>query len=162
MTNLSTCLLLIILFAFATNARSQEYSIYVSDAGNYDQPPWQILKFDENGQNGEVFINDHLAWPQDILFLEEDTVVLVSNLNTGQILRFHANTGAYMNVFAGSIGGPTSMKIGDDGLLYVLQWVGNGKVKRYQLDGTFVDDFTETGVVSSIGIHWDTQGNLYV
>ena len=36
---------------------------------------------------------------------------------------------------------------------------GNGKVKRYELDGTFVDDFTSVGVSQSIGIDWDSNGN---
>jgi hypothetical protein len=43
-----------------------------------------------------------------------------------------------------------------------LQWSGNGKVRRYQLDGTFVDEFTSVGVAQSIGIDWDRDGNLYV
>ena len=84
-------------------------------------PPWQILKFDANGENGQVFIDDHLAWPQDIVFLEDQNVVLISNLNTSEILRFNATTGQFMNTFASNIGGPTRMKIGSDSLLYVLQ-----------------------------------------
>ncbi len=141
---------------------SQDLKMYVSDAGNFDQPPWQILKFDVDGSNGEVFISDHLDWPQDIVFLENDTVVLISNLNSGEILRFNANTGDYINIFATGIGGPTRMKIGADSLLYVLQWDGNGKVWRYQLDGSFVDEFTAIGVGTSIGLDWDNAGNLYV
>jgi hypothetical protein len=35
-------------------------------------------------------------------------------------------------------------------------------VLRYQLDGTFVDEFTSVGVSQSIGLDWDSQGNLYV
>ena len=141
---------------------AQNPSIYVSDAGNFNLPPWQILKFDANGENGKVFIADHLAWPQDILFLEPDNVVLISNLNTGEILRFDASTGDYIDKFATGIGGPTRMKIGTDGLLYVLQWSGNGKVWRYHTDGTFVDQFTSVGVSASIGLDWDNEGNLYV
>ena len=47
--------------------------IYVSDAGNFNKPPWQILKYDENGQNSKVFISEDqgLDWPQDIVFLED-------------------------------------------------------------------------------------------
>jgi hypothetical protein len=47
-------------------------------------------------------------------------------------------------------------------LLYVLQWSGSGKVRRYELDGTFVDEFTSVGVTQSIGIDWDNAGNLYI
>lgn len=136
--------------------------IYVSDAGNFNNPPWQILIYDENGENPRVFTNDRVAWPQDILILEDQEVVLVSNLNTGTITKYDVKTGGFISNFATGIGGPTRMKIGPDNLLYVLQWSGSGLVKRYQLDGAFVDDFTSVGITQSIGMDWDTEGNLYV
>ncbi len=141
---------------------SQAYDIYVSDAGNFNNPPWQILKYDSNGENATTFISSNLNWPQDILFLEDSSIVLISNLGTNNISRYHATTGAYINDFATGISGPTRFKVGRDGLLYVLQWSGNGSVKRYQMDGTYVDDFTSIGVPQSIGMDWDSGGNLYV
>ena len=67
---LKSLLLLITTFILLTAsiAFCQNLEIYVSDAGNFSSPPWQILKFDENGENPEVFINTNLAWPQDIRF----------------------------------------------------------------------------------------------
>ncbi|MFN0173139.1 MAG: T9SS type A sorting domain-containing protein [Saprospiraceae bacterium] len=147
---------------FLAPLTAQNYSIYVSDAGNFSNPPWQILKFDANGQNGQVLVNQNLAWPQDIFFLENENTMLVSNLNNGRITKFNASSGAHLGEFATGIGGPTRMKLGSDSLLYVLQWQGNGKVKRYNLSGTFVGDFTASGVPASIGLDWDTAGNLYV
>jgi hypothetical protein len=82
-------LLLCVLLPLAT-ASAQQRAIYVSDAGNFQNPPWQILKFDEDGGNPEVFITQNLAWPQDILFLEEAGTVLISNLNSGRIDRYNA------------------------------------------------------------------------
>jgi len=157
-------LLLIILLTLVISSKifSQDLEIYVSDARNFSSGPWQILKFDENGENPEVFIDDQLAWPQDIVFLENQQVVLISNLNSGRITKHNSTTGAYIDDFATGIGGPTRMKIGSDSLLYILQWTGNGKVHRYQLDGTFVDEFTSMGVPQSIGLDWDSDGNLYV
>lgn len=150
------CLLLLAGGAFGQNGE-----VFVSDAGNFNSPPWQILRFDENGQNPQVFTNQQLGWPQDIVFLQDGTVI-VSNLNSGRITRYDADSGAYIDDFATGIGGPTRMRIGADGLLYVLQWQGNGRVWRYQPDGSFVDEFTSTGVSQSIGLDWDSQGNLYV
>jgi len=147
---------------WASNAFGQDYDIYVSDAGNFAQPPWQILKFDKNGENPEVFITENLNWPQDILFLENTNTVLVSNFNSGRIDRYHAETGQFIEIFAANLGAPTRMKIGPDGLLYVLQWSGNGRVARFKLDGTFVDHFTNSAVFQSIGLDWDSAGNLYV
>jgi len=109
-----------------------------------------------------VFIDQSLAWPQDIVFLEDAGTVLVSNLNSGRIDRYDAETGDFIDIFAGGIGGPTRMKIGQDGLLYVLQWSGTGRVRRYQLDGTPMTDFTTVGVPQSIGLDWDSDGALYV
>jgi hypothetical protein len=140
---------------------SQITEIYVSDANNFN-PPYKILKYDENGENPETFIDTFLAWPQDIVFLEDQGVVLISNFNTGTITRYNSSTGDYINNFATGIGGPTRMKIGKDSLLYVLQWLGNGTVRRYQLDGTFVGEFTSVSVSQSIGIDWDSSGNMYV
>ncbi len=156
---------LVSIFSFMLIANSllaQNYEVYISDAGNFNQPPWQILKFDENGENGTVFTNENLNWPQDILFQEDSNRVLISNLGTGKISRHNATTGAYIDDFATGINGPTRMKLGPDGLLYVLQWQSNGKVLRYNMDGTFVDEFTDIGVLNSIGLDWDTAGNLYV
>ena len=155
---LSTVLILIV----SIGLNAQDYNIYVSDAGNFNNPPWQILKFDQNGQNPTVFIDDQLAWPQDILFLEDHGTVLISNLNTNKITRHNATTGNYINDFATGISGPTRIKIGPDSLLYVLQWSGTGKVKRYDLSGNFLGDFTAVGVSQSIGLDWDSDGNLYV
>ncbi len=155
-------LLLFLSILFLTNIHSQTIEIYVSDGGNFNLEPWQILKSDETGENVETFITEELGWPQDILFLEDQNILLVSNLNTGKITKYNIDDGTYVGDFATGIDGPTRMKIGSDSLLYVLQWQGNGKVKRYQLDGTFVDDFTNSGVSQSIGIDWDLAGNLYV
>ena len=143
-------------------AYAQNFDVYVVDAGNFSQPPWQILKYDRDGENPEVFINQNLDWPHDLLFLEEQGIALVSNFNSGNIERFDAETGQYIGTFATQIPGPTRMKIGPDGLLYVLSASANARVKRYQLDGTFVDDFTSISLPRSLGLDWDARGYLYV
>lgn len=147
---------------FAISSFAQIEGIYVSDAGNFNLPPWQIIKYDEDGQNPSQFIGTNLNWPQDILFLEDSNVVLISNFGTNKINRHNASNGAYINDFATDLMAPTRMKIGSDGTLYVLQWNGTGRVKRYALDGTSLGDFTTVEVPQSIGLAWDTSGNLYV
>ncbi len=141
---------------------AQEYEIYVCDAGGFNNPPWKIMRFDENGDNPETLDDTNVSWPQDILILEDDDIFLTSSLNTGLITRHEIGTGNFINNFATVAGGPTRMKIGPDGFIYVLQWQGNGTVLRYQTDGTFEDEFTTVGVSNSIGIDWDASGNLYV
>lgn len=137
--------------------------IFVCDAADFNNGPFKIIRYDEEGQNPEVFIEDNLSWPQDILFLEDQQVVLISNLSSGRITKYDANTGSYVGNFATNIGGPTRMKIGSDELLYVLQWQGGDeKVLRFELDGTALGPFTSVPVKESIGFDWDSNGNLYV
>lgn len=157
-------LLIILLWLGSTwgVVHGQNFEVYVSDAANFTTGPWKILKFGQDGENGEVFTDQELAWPQDIVFLDHRNSVIVSNLNTNKITEYNAETGEYIGDFATGIGGPTRMKIGQDSLLYVLQWSGNGRVLRYDLNGNFVDTFTDTNVTNSIGLDWDSTGNLYV
>ncbi len=147
---------------FTVPAASQQTFIYVSDAGNFDKGPWKILQYDEKGESPLEYITDGLAWPQDILFIEEKNEVWISNLSSGNINRYNAETGELIGLFANVSGGPTRIKIGKDNLLYVLQWSGNGKVLRYSLEGSFIDEFTDVGVYRSIGMDWDAENNLYV
>jgi sugar lactone lactonase YvrE len=162
MTTKLFCLAILLTMGIPYHFQAQNLKMYISDAGNFNLPPWQILKFDLDGSNGKVFIADHLDWPQDILFLEKENIVLISNLNSGEILRFNATTGDFINAFATGLSGPTRMKIGPDSLLYVLQWTGGGRVQRYHLDGSFASQFSSIGVNNSIGLDWDISGNLYV
>lgn len=136
--------------------------IFVSEVENLNDPPWKILRYFADGSYSEVFTDQNLAWPQDIVVLEDQEVVLVSNLNTGRITKYDLNTGNYIENFATGIGQPTRIKIGADNLLYVLQWSGDGLVRRYNLDGGFVDSFTSVAIPQSIGMDWDADGNLYV
>jgi len=160
---------LTLILSFLCFTISGQNFIYVSDAGNFDSPPWQIVRYDMDGENPVLFIDqdfydeEGLGWPQDILFLEDRDEVLVSNLIGNKITIHDPATGEYLGDFATITGQPTRMKIGPDDLIYVLQWSTSiNKVLRYQKDGTFVDEFTSIGVSTSIGLDWDTSGNLYV
>lgn len=154
--------LLIALLSFGCLQGAKAFEIFVSDAGNFNAPPWQILRFAEDGSNPEVFTDQQLGWPQDILFLPGRQEVLISNLSTSRINRHHADTGDYIDVFDQTIDQPTRLAIGPDGLIYALQWSGSGRVKRYQADGTALGDFTTVGVTQAIGLDWDLDGHLYV
>ena len=160
-------LLLICALLICGAIMGQSRYIYVSDAGGFNVEPWQVLRYDEDGSNPQVFIDNQffvdnsVGWPQDILFLEDQEVVLISCLVGGRITKHNATTGAYLEDFATVAGGPTRMKIGADGYIYVLQWSNtDNKVLRFEQDGTFVDEFTSVGVSQSIGLDWDSDGFL--
>jgi WD40 repeat protein len=155
------------LLCIVLTAGSQTQAVYVSDAGGFSTSgDWQIAKFDINGTYEGALVQeaDGLVWPQDMIFLDNEQAVLISNLGAAGIISKHDwSTGALIENFAEGLGGPTRMKIGPDGLLYVLQWSNtDNKVLRFELDGTFVDEFTSVGVIQSIGIDWDATGDLYV
>lgn len=155
---------LLIILSISLNA--QNLAVYVSDAANFNSGPYQIAKFDETGnyEGALITAEDGIVWPQDIVFLDSEEAVLISNLAAaGVISKHHWATGNFEENFAEGLGGPTRMKVGPDGLLYVLQWSNTvNKVLRYELDGTFVDEFSEIGIGQSIGIDWDASGDLYI
>lgn len=151
---------LCLIFSFSSIA---QYEVYVT-TGNGPAAS-SVKKYDPSGNYLGDFISpgsSPLNWPQDIVFIENDAVALVSGLNNNAIFRYDGVTGALIDTFASNISGPTRMKIGADGYLYVLEWSGGSRVMRYDLTGNFVDTFTNIAVSNSIGLDWDTTGNLYV
>lgn len=161
-------LVVLMTLTFEFSAQNTHY-IYVSDAGGFTSQPWQILRYDLDGTNPQVFISNQdfvangVGWPQDILFLEDQNVVLISCLVGNKITKHDADSGAYIDDFATIPGGPTRMKIGTDDLIYVLQWSAtNNKVLRFQQDGTALGEYTDVGVARSIGMDWDNAGNMYI
>ena len=167
MKNLTQKVLFSIVFLFATGSlSSQDVGVYVSDAGNFSNPPWFVWQFTETGDTPVQLLDetDGIVWPEDILFLDDDNTVLVSSLSSDGIIQiYNAETWEFIGNFAEGINGPTRMEIGPDGYVYVLQWYsGDNKVLRYETDGTFVDEFTDIGIPAGIGLDWDDSGNLYV
>ena len=154
--------LFLIAFGLAFCQLSSAYEIFVSDAGGFNSPPWQILRYAEDGSNPEVFIDSQLGWPQDILFVPGTEQVLISNLTTSRINRHNADSGEFIDIFDQTITQPTRMAIGPDGLIYALQWSGDGLVRQYQTDGTALGNFTSVGISQAIGLDWDADGDLYV
>lgn len=137
--------------------------IYVSYARANGGPPYQIVKYDDDGMNPEILANNDLFWPQDLLFLENQPpyLLVVSRYQAG--IQFKR---PYRSGFSGGFGyelsEPSRVKLGVDGLLYVLQWSGRANVVRYSTTGEFIDDFTEIGIPQASGLDWDNNGNLYV
>ncbi len=143
-------------------ALAEETFLYIVDVGPNRGAPWQVLRANADGSNPQVFIDSELNRPQDILFLENRGTAIVSNLGSGRITEYDADTGDYVGDWASGIGAPTRLAFGPDGYIYVLQWQGNGRVLRYERDGSLVDEFTTVAVSNAIGLDWDADGNLYV
>jgi streptogramin lyase len=86
--------------------------------------------------------------------------LLVASSDTGQVLRYDENTGAFLGVFA-TTPDPASMAIGLDNNLYI--GLGNGRdiIQRFNgQTGAFIDTFIKA--VSPSGLAFGPDGNLYV
>lgn len=95
------------------------------------------------------------------------TDLFVSDYTSGQILRYDADTGAFLGVFASSsqLIGPVTLTFGPDGNLYVAGEI-SGNVTRFDgQTGAFIDTFIPngpSGVTSGHGLTFGPDGNLYV
>lgn len=143
------------------NLPAQDFEIFVSSSSES-----AIKQYDQDGTYLRDFITANsggLIRPQDIVFLEDNTVIVSGILNT-EIKQYDAGNGDFIGNFTSgfSLNQPTRMAVRDN-LLYVTQWANtNNKVVRFDLNGNFVDEFTSIGIPQSIGIDWDAAGNLYI
>jgi hypothetical protein len=90
----------------------------------------------------------------------------VSSPGSNQVLKYNAQTGAFVGVGAGgaNVSAPKDVKFGSDGLVYVLS-ANNNRIFRYTAGGTYVDDFVPAGSGGMISPHrmaFGPDGDLYV
>jgi DNA-binding beta-propeller fold protein YncE len=106
-----------------------------------------------------------LTTPQGICFDSSQTYLYVASSGTNQVLKYNAQTGAYVGVAdASSLSSPQDVKVGPDGLLYVLS-AGNNRIERFNTSGTYVDDYVlagSGGMVSPYRMAFGPDGDLYV
>ncbi len=97
-----------------------------------------------------------------------DQYLLVSNRESGAILRYNANTGAFVNVLvpAGSGGMHSSfgMTLGPDGNLYVASDLGDNRVLKFNSSsGEYLGMFASLpGTSDTYDLVFGPDGNLYV
>lgn len=105
--------------------------------------------------SGGLSTTDGLAWGAD-------RNLYVSSSDTGQVLRFHGRTGAFLGVFADGINGAGNLQFGPDGLLYVCE-KGSGRVLRFDPEtGDLIDVFVQGAELSTpVGLAW-RDGVLFV
>jgi DNA-binding beta-propeller fold protein YncE len=106
-----------------------------------------------------------LTTPAGICFDPSQTYLYVASAGTNQILKYNAQTGAYVGMAAAAgLSNPQDVKVGPDGLLYVLS-AGNNRIERFNTSGTYVDDYVPAGsggMVSPYRMAFGPDGDLYV
>lgn len=156
-------LLISVLFIlFLIDSHSQyEYEVFVSDRDNS-----AVKRYDINGNFIDNFITSGsggLSYTEDILF-HPDGSILVTGVGNSTIKKYDGTTGAYLGNFSSgfTLTDPSKMSLGPDSLIYVTQWAGTLNVVRFNLDGSFVDEFTSVSVANGLDHFWDADTNFYI
>jgi DNA-binding beta-propeller fold protein YncE len=127
-----------------------------------------VVKYDTNGNPVGTYIpagSGGLSLPEGIAFDPSGTYLYVASSGTNQVLKYNANTGAFVGVGASSgLASPHYVSIGVDGLMYVSSG-GNNRILRFMENGTYVDDLVPAGSGGLGDPHWmafGPNGDLYV
>lgn len=156
-----SCLILALLLAVSGVAQT-EIEVFVSSRGTN-----AVKKYDVNGNYLGNFISPGsggLVATEDILFHPDGTILVTGAGNTA-IKRYHGKSGQYLGDFSSgyALETPSKMSMGWDSLIYVTQWgTIKNKVVRFDLDGNFVDEFTQIPAPNGLGHFWDADKNFYI
>lgn len=98
--------------------------------------------------------------------VEKKVTLLVNSFHTNQVLRYNAETGAFIEVFVSEgLNGPNYLIFGPDGDLYISNH-GADSVGRYDgQTGKFMDVFVTEGgggLVTPASLVFGPDGHLYV
>jgi DNA-binding beta-propeller fold protein YncE len=86
-----------------------------------------------------------MSLPEGITFDPSGSYLYVASTGSNQILKYNAQTGAYVGVAASTgVSGPKGVKFGPDGLMYVAS-ASNNRILRFTASGTYVDDYVPAG-----------------
>lgn len=137
------------------------YEVLVNSRGTnaifrYDPEGTFLGEFVASGDGG-------LISPEDVLF-HPDGTILVSGFGNLAIKRYDQD-GSFLGDFSAGyeLASPSKMSFGPDDRIYVTQWDDvQDAIARFELDGTFVDEFTSVGAPKGLGHYWDDEGRLVV
>ena len=147
-------------FAFDPSGR-----LYVSSS-NTDE----VLRYSSDGTFEDVFVGPNsggLDGPKDVQFSTDGKYLYVSSFLTGEILRYDAHDGKFIDNFVSSHDGkimdPAFAVFGPDDNLYVSS---DNRILRFDgSTGLFINDFVmrgSGGLNLSSGFAFDPSGRLYV
>ena len=106
-----------------------------------------------------------LAWPEGLTFDSNGSHLYVTSTGTNQVLKYNAQTGAYVGVGASTgLSAPKGVKFGADSLMYITSG-GNNRILRYTASGAYVDDYVPAGsggMTNPSRLTFGPDGDLYV
>ncbi len=142
-------------------------TIYVADAGLA-----AIVAFDAEGRVKSVIGGGELTNPTDSVLSADGTKLYVADSKAHQIVVFDPTSGRKISTLGrpgdeeGEFGFPTSLALGPDGTLYVVDQI-NSRVQLFSEDGEYVDQLGGLGVgfgnlVRPKDVAVDEVGFIYV
>ena len=106
-----------------------------------------------------------LSWPEAMTFDSTGTYLYVASTGSNQILKYSAQTGAYVGIGASTgLSAPKDVKFGADGLMYVTSG-GNDRLVRFTAGGAYIDDYVPPGsggMDNPSRLAFGADGNIYV
>jgi DNA-binding beta-propeller fold protein YncE len=106
-----------------------------------------------------------LNLPQGIAFDPSGQYLYVASTGgPDEVLKYNAQTGAYVGPATSGLNWPTNVKFGTDGLMYVLD-TGANRIERFTESGSYVDDYVPVGSADLSVWTWmnfGPNGDLYV
>jgi sugar lactone lactonase YvrE len=147
---------------------SPSYMTFGPDGNLYVASSNGVLRY--NGTTGAflgIFVangSGGLSGATGIAFDPSGSYFYVGSFGSGQVLKYNAQSGAYVGVAASGLSKPKDVKFGADGLLCVLD-AGTNRIERFTENGIYVDDFVPVGSGGMNHPQWMTfgpNGDLYV
>jgi DNA-binding beta-propeller fold protein YncE len=136
--------------------RRSDGSFLVASAGND-----RVLRYSAEGAFIEVFISNHAAgvpadmldYPVDLVLGPDDFLYVTSQLNN-RIVRFDAETGAFVSIFAegGPMNGPSGLSFHPNGDAYVANRFSNNVLRYRGSDGALVEGFAAGSLAQPFGV----------
>ena len=137
--------------------------LYVTGRNSFN-----VVRYDATGAPVGTYVasgSGGLSWPEGLTFDPTGSFLLVASTGSNQVLKFNAQTGAFLGVGASAgLSGPHDVKFGADGLMYVTSG-GNNRVMRFTASGTYVDDYVPAGsggMTNPNRMAFGPDGDLYM
>jgi len=103
-----------------------------------------------DGEFTEVFSSISTDTFPTFMIIGPDGNLYVSSFLTGEILRYNADSGAFIDVFVtaflGGLIGPDGLAFGPDGNLYVASQLTHEVLRYHGTTGAFLDSYVTTGL----------------
>jgi hypothetical protein len=151
------------LLLLVANTAANNIVAYAQVSGQY------LGEFISAGTGGLDHPDTMVIGPDGRLYISSGTIQSGTPQGNSAILRFDAETGAFLGVFAsgGDLFRPYGMAFGPDGHLYVASFLTDQILRYHSITGAFVDEFARGngqsgGLNGPNGLAFGPDGKLYV